>query len=93
MKIKAKYNGEQLNMEWKDGKLTGHWYGIWLLKVASAGAKYHEIGPPVGPFTYRNHLKSEISTACLCLEVFEEEGCELSEFTQYIPAVPDGAYA
>lgn len=70
-------NGQPTEITWADGTLSGDPLAVALLQGEARGHEGEPVGPPAGPYTDSNHLKSPISTIELIQQfIFDIEEME-----------------
>jgi len=87
-KVKATLNGREIEIKWNKGKLTGD--ALAVETIESEARMAESVGPPTGPFTGKDHLKSALSASFLIREFMDPDSVELieGEWPQ-APPLPD----
>lgn len=65
------WDGKRVSsVTWDDGKLSGDPYLVLSLEVLAEHLEGRRVGPPEGPHTVTNHLRSGLTVVILAEQVF-----------------------
>ncbi len=73
------YEGKKASITWKDGELlgdselSGSQAIVRRIIAVAKTMEGKELGPVMGPYTYKDHLKSPLTTLWLSPFVFDED--------------------